>query len=38
MMKLVNIFDLKSNAVRLPGSIPGEGTTFYKKKVNANIQ
>ena len=25
MMKLVNIFDLKSNAVRLPGSTPGRG-------------
>ncbi len=35
MMKLVNIVDLKSTAVRLPGSSPGEGR-FCKVSVTGS--
>ena len=40
-MKLVNIVDLKSTAVRLPGSNPGEGTIFPLTRlitIKINIQ
>jgi hypothetical protein len=42
MMKLVNIVDLKSTALELPGSNPGGGTIFfvnylYKKKIKFRV-